>query len=127
MTTTGSGGNYGRLTDTSRTVTWTNGTPQTSNGGDHAYIWANGAANTGYTFTVPADKTLRTLTIYAGGINTTAKLTAHLSDGTAADYVSTVSGVGLYTNTFTITYAARVRRADPDDHLSEDREPRRKD
>ena len=56
--------------------------------------------------TVPADTTTRTLTIYAGGINTTSSLTAHLSDSSAGDYIATAGATGLYTNVCTITYHA---------------------
>ena len=90
------------------TVTWTNGTPQTSNGGDHAYIWANGELNTGYSFTVPADTSVPAHPdrVRQQRVNTTGKLTAHLSDGSAADFVATPSGAGLYNNVYTITYGA---------------------
>ena len=44
--------------------------------------------------------------IYAGGINTTGKLTAHFSDGSPADFVATPSGTGHYTNLYTITFSA---------------------
>ena len=64
------------------------------------------ALNSGYSFTVPADTTTRTLTVYAGGINTTSSLTAHLSDGSSADVVLTAGTAGLYTNQYTITYHA---------------------
>jgi hypothetical protein len=44
--------------------------------------------------------------VYAGGYGTQGTLTAHLSDGSAADYTVTASGAGTYTNLYTITYSA---------------------
>jgi hypothetical protein len=106
VSTVGTGGSYGGYSDPSRSVSWTDGTPTSSDANEHGYIWNNGAANTGYSFTVPADTTTRTLVVYAGGINTTSSLTAHLSDSTAADYSVSTGQAGLYTNVYTITYHA---------------------
>jgi hypothetical protein len=106
VTTVGTGGVYGGYSEGARAVSWTGGSPTASDTNDHGYIWANGALNTGYSFTVTADTTTRTLILYAGGINTSSSLTAHLSDGSAPDYVATAAGVGLYTNVYTITYHA---------------------
>ncbi len=99
-------GNVGSYYDPSRSVTWSDGAPTAANSGDNAYIWANNAIGAGYSFTAPADTTTRTLYIYAGGYSSGATLTAHLSDGSAADVVLTSSGTGLYTNLYTITYQA---------------------
>ena len=106
VTVVGAGANFGGYSDSSRNVTWTDGTPTGADTNEHGYIWTNGAVNTGYSFTVPADTTTRTLTIYAGGININSSLTAHLSDGSAADVVLTAGQSGLYTNVYTITYKA---------------------
>ncbi len=105
-TVVGAGANSGGYTDASRNATWTDGSPTASDNNDHGYIWSNGALNTGYSFTAPADTTTRTLTIYAGGNNVSTSLTAHLSDGSAADYTVTSGVSGLYTNVYTITYKA---------------------
>ena len=105
VTTIGSGV-YGQSHNASRNVTWTDGTPLASDSGDDAYIFANSALGAGFSFTVPADTTTRTLYVYAGGYSDEMTLTAHLSDGSAADYVATASGSGLYTNLYTITYKA---------------------
>ena len=105
VTTIGSGV-YGQSHNASRNVTWTDGTPLASDSGDDAYIFANSALGAGFSFTVPADTTTRTLYVYAGGYSDEMTLTAHLSDGSAADYVATASGSGLYTNLYTITYHA---------------------
>jgi hypothetical protein len=99
-------GNYGSYFDASRDVIWSDGTPQASNPGDHAYLWASNAIGAGYSFTVPASTITHTLYVYAGGYSSGATLTAHLSDGSAADYVATASGSGLYTNLYAITFTA---------------------
>ena len=99
-------GSVGGYTDSSRSVNWTNGTPTKTNTGDRGYIWANNALGAGFSFTVPADTTTRTLYVYAGGYSSGGQLTAHLSGGSAADYVVSSSGSAIYTNLYTITYAA---------------------
>ena len=43
----------------------------------------------GFTFTAPADATLRTLIVHVGGWHSGGTLIAHLSDGSAADYTDT--------------------------------------
>ena len=106
VTVVGTGANVGGWHDSSRASTWTGGSPTASDTNDSGYIWSNGALNTGYSFTVPADTTSRTLTVYAGGYGTVSSVRAHLSDGSAADYVATASGAGTYTNIYTITYSA---------------------
>jgi len=99
-------GSYGAWSDPSRDVSWTDGSPLTSDSGDDSYIWASNALGAGYSFTVPASTTAQTLYVYAGGYSSGATLTAHLSDGSSADYVATVSGSGIYTTLFTITFNA---------------------
>lgn len=99
-------GSYGAWHDSSRSVSFTGGTPLASDGGDQSYIWANNSIGAGYSFTVPADTTARTLYVYAGGFSSGATLTAHLSDGSSADFVATSSGNGIYSNLYTINYQA---------------------
>jgi hypothetical protein len=88
-------GNWGVWHDNSRSVTWTNGAPTASLTNEHDYVYTNSALGSGFAFLAPADTTVRTLKIYCGGNATTGTLTAHLSDGSAADYVSSQSGSGL--------------------------------
>jgi hypothetical protein len=106
VTVVGTGANSGGYYQPSRSSIWTDGTPTKANTGDDGYIWSNGSLNTGFSFTVPASTTAQTLYIYAGGYGTSSSLTAHLSDGSAADYVATASGSGLYTNFYTINFKA---------------------
>jgi hypothetical protein len=45
--------------------------------------------------------------VYVGGWNSGGRLVAHLSDGSAADYVNTaISATGQYDAVFTLTYRA---------------------
>lgn len=83
-------------------VTWSDGTPDATPTPDpEGYIVfcsaPSGPANTGMSFTVPADTNLRTLDVYVavsnnGTTTTSGKLTATLSDASAGPYVDT--GVG---------------------------------
>jgi hypothetical protein len=109
LTPVGSCSNYGNWYTTNRNVSWTDGTPTTSNADDQYYIWCNGTTGQGWSFTVPADTTTRTLNILWGGANSAAvKLVAHLSDGTATDYTDalTLPASGNPTQLETITYHA---------------------
>jgi hypothetical protein len=68
--------------------TWTNGTPDAgaTNSTTGVYIWG---INNGFTISAPADATVRTLTVYVGVYRSQGKMVAHLSDGSAADYLDT--------------------------------------
>jgi hypothetical protein len=69
-------------------------------------VYVGGLGN-GFQISAPADTTTRTLTVYVGGYASGGKLTAHLSDGSAADYGSTsLSGSGHYDGVYTLTYKA---------------------
>jgi len=61
----------------------------------------------GFSLTVPADTSQRTLVLYLGAWRTTGRLVAHLSDGSSPDYVNTsltnssgATTVGAYTLTY---------------------------
>jgi PKD repeat protein len=69
-----------------RTVKWSDGTP-TATGSTSTGISMSGTGN-GFQISAPADTTTRTLTLYLGALNATGTLTAHLSDGSAVDFVS---------------------------------------
>jgi hypothetical protein len=65
--------------------------------------------NNGFRLTAPADSTVRTLKVYVGAYRTRGQFVAHLSDGSAADYVDTslVNSSGATTlGVYTLTYAA---------------------
>jgi YD repeat-containing protein len=62
----------------------------------------------GFRITAPADTTSRQLMLFVGGWASAGKLTAHLSDGSAADFVdsSYSSSSGIYQANYTLTYHA---------------------
>ena len=110
VSTFGSGLNTGTWHDSSRNFSWSNGTPTASASDSQTYIWDNGSNGSGFSFTVPADTTTRTLTVYAGGANggVSGTLQASLSDNSASAYSSSFgpTGSSLLTNIYTITYHA---------------------
>ena len=88
-----------------RTVTWTDGAP-TASGSSTQGIFRAGIG-TGFEVTAPADDTVRILTVYVGGWNSTGQLTATLSDGSAPAYVSPLlNGGAQYNGTYQLTYRA---------------------
>ncbi len=105
VSTVGSGG-FGGYFNSSRNSSWSDGSPTSSDGGDDGYIWANNNLGAGYSFTVPASTTQHTVYIYCGGYSSGSTLTAHLSDGSAADYSVSSSGSSTYTNLIAVTYKA---------------------
>jgi len=97
--------NVTTYTNDPRSFVWSNGTP-TASGNDAGGATASGAG-AGFTFTVTADTTTRTLLVYIGGSGTTGRLTAHLSDASAADYVDTsLGGTGRYDGVYTLVFHA---------------------
>ncbi len=89
-----------------RTLTWNDGSPTTS--GSTTSGAAISGTGAGFSISAPADKTSRTLRIYAGAVSASGKLTARLSDGSAADFVSTITPTktGRYNVVYTLTYKA---------------------
>jgi hypothetical protein len=104
--------------DDSRPISWTDGSPQSgaTNNRNGLYVdygtYVSSGRN-GFSFTAPADGTLRTLTVHVGGWSATntsgsgGTLTAHLSDASAPDFVdSTAPVIGSYDRNYTLTYKA---------------------
>jgi hypothetical protein len=94
--------------------TWTDGTPQASGTAVTEGIAEQAttpAVGQGFQFTLPADTTSRTVTIYWGGNSCATQLVATLSDGsaTAVTHTPTATGAGNpgYYST-TLTYAANA-------------------
>jgi FG-GAP-like repeat len=89
-----------------RALSWTDGTAVGSSSNNRNGFYINGVGN-GFSFTAPADTTLRSLVVHVGGYNSGGNLTAHLSDGSATDYtdVTIVSGV-QYDRNYTLSYQA---------------------
>ncbi|GGP18931.1 beta strand repeat-containing protein [Silvimonas iriomotensis] len=98
-------GTVTRYNNDPRALSWTDGTPTaTGSNGDGVYI---SGTNNGFSITAPADTTSRILVVHVGGWNSGGKLTAHLSDGSAADFVDTTTTVtGQYDRNYTLTYKA---------------------
>lgn len=83
---------------------WSDGTP-TPKANTTSGVYVNGA-NSALTISAPADKTTRTLRLYLTHYNSTARLVAHLSDGSAADYTATLTtGANSYYRV-TLSYRA---------------------
>jgi PKD repeat protein len=89
-----------------RTLSWNDGEPIAS-GSNNSGVATSGTG-AGFSITAPADTTTRTLRIYAGAIGVPGMFRAHLSDGSAADFVSTTTANkwGKYDVTYTLVYRA---------------------
>ncbi|MEO8367702.1 MAG: Ig-like domain-containing protein [Candidatus Solibacter sp.] len=90
--------------------TWTDGTPTAtaSATASSTGLYVSGQ-NNGFSLSVPADTTQRTVVLYLGAWRNTGRLVAHLSDGSAPDYVDTslTNNAGSTTvGAYTLTYQA---------------------
>ena len=91
--------------DDPRSFTWTDGTPN-ANGTDSTGATTSGTG-AGFSFSVAADTTTRTLLVYVGGLNSAGALSAHLSDSSAPDLINLpLSGSGRYDGFYTLVYKA---------------------
>jgi hypothetical protein len=89
-----------------RTVSWSNGQPTASSTSNRNGIYISGTGQ-GFSFTAPADTTLRTLVVHVGGYKSGGILTAHLSDGSASDFIDvTPLATGQFDRNYTLTYQA---------------------
>ncbi len=89
-----------------RPLSWTDGTPTASsiNNENGLYIGGNG---NGFSFTVPADTGTRTLAVHVGGWESGGTFTAHLSDGSVADFTDTTPNTAAqYDRNYTLVYNA---------------------
>jgi hypothetical protein len=90
-----------------RALSWTDGTPSTS-GSNSNGVYVNFLQN-GFSFTAPADGTVRNLTIHLGGWFSGGTLRAHLSDSSASDYLDITTPVnGPYDRNYTLTYSSAL-------------------
>ena len=102
--------NYGtssQYTNNSYAVSWTDGTPTASNTGTTKGEQAYAGSGSGFSFTVPASSTYRTVKVYVGGTNVTGQLTAQLGDYTVTYTSPTISSgtnASMY-KVYTLTYA----------------------
>ncbi len=100
------GGAQVRTTTGAKGLSWSSGTPTASVSGTKTGVAVAGAGN-GFSLSLPADAQARTVRIHVGGNNSAATFTAHLSDGSAADYTNSVSlSAGSYARQYTISYRA---------------------
>jgi hypothetical protein len=88
-----------------RAATWTDGTPTESISGEAGYYYTE-ALESGWSFTVPASTTPRTLYVYCGGWGVFHTLSAHLSDWSSPDYVNVYQHGQNYQNLYQIDYQA---------------------
>jgi lysophospholipase L1-like esterase len=106
------GGTYGTFSEAARNITWTDGTPVGSGTNDQGYIWCNDTQDAGWTFTVPADTTSRTLNVLFGGATgASVTISAHLSDRSAPDVQSTQTITGGTLSLGTFSYHAATTGA----------------
>jgi hypothetical protein len=90
-----------------RPINWTDGTPSATGTNDITGVFIAGIGS-GFQMSAPADTKPRTLLVYVGGWVSSGKLVAHLSDGSAPDFVnsSISSTTGQYDAVYTLTYHA---------------------
>lgn len=96
--------------DNANGYTWSDGVPEVAVTNTPTGVWAYGVPNigSGFRFTVPADRTLRTLKVYVGVFAGVGQFEARLSDGSAPGYtnaslINIRNGPG---RVYTINYAA---------------------
>ena len=95
-------------TDDPRALSWTDGPtgPFAETPGSGSGLYVSGIGN-GFSISVPADATVRALTVYVGGLDSSGTFTAHLSDGSAPDFTDTTPAApGQYDRAYTIYYSA---------------------
>jgi PQQ-like domain len=94
-------------TDNPFGFSWTDGTPTAQVTQTNTGLFVMGQKN-GFRITVPADRTPRTLTVYAGVFEAQASVTATLSDFSAPPVVDTsvIDAEGSLSVAYTITYRA---------------------
>jgi hypothetical protein len=89
-----------------RPVGWSDGTPTASSSNNRNGFYVVGPGK-GFSFTAPAGTVSRTLKVHVGGWNSGGMLIAHLSDGSAPDFVDVApTSGGQYDRNYTLTYQA---------------------
>ncbi|HTR53048.1 MAG TPA: hypothetical protein VMJ10_20275 [Kofleriaceae bacterium] len=92
--------------------TWRDGTPVAVEATpQYSGVWIDGAPN-GFATTAPAGASPHTLRVYVGGADATGTFTAHLSDGSAPDYVD-ANGLGSVAESWAGVYQLVYRSASP--------------
>ena len=86
---------------------WSDGAPTLAGTSNTNGVFVGGVQN-GFSFTVPADTTTRTLTVNVGGWSSGATLTARLSDDSAPVFVDARPVInGQYDRNYTLVYSAQ--------------------
>jgi hypothetical protein len=89
-----------------RALNWTGGTPTATGTNNLKGVYINAIGN-GFSISVPADTTSRTLILHVGGWLSGGTLTAHLSDGSAVDFMDTTAlNNNSYDRNYTLTFSA---------------------
>lgn len=105
VTQVGGSGSRVSITQVGVTASWANGTPDLSISETGTGTGVNGAA--ALQLTVPASPEPRTLDLYVGGKNSRGRITATLSDGSAAMYTDNqFSSSNAWHAKYTLTYSA---------------------
>jgi Secretion system C-terminal sorting domain len=100
------GGTASSYSDDLRNISWTGGSPAAT-ATNNKNGWYISGVNNGFSFTVPAGNGTNTLNVYVGGWNSSGKLTAHLSNSAAPDYVNTTAvAPAQYNAAYTLVYNA---------------------
>ena len=103
-----------------RPVNWSDGSPTLTSTGNQNGVYISGLGQ-GFSLTAPADTGARSLTVHVGGWFSGGTLTAHLSDGSAPDFVdATTAAGGQYDRNYTIGYHAGTSGAEFDRNLGDD-------
>lgn len=93
--------------ETSRALTWTDGTPNASGSTNQGIFNARTATNQGFSFTCPADTSSHRCIGYMSSYIGPSQVTVHLSDSSAADFVYTAPFTGgAGAETFNCQYKA---------------------
>lgn len=107
--------NVDEASDANVLLNWTNPSSGSSQTDNESYLINTGPANSGWKFTAPADTTERILYVVVGGrgahglidqFATSYSLTAHLTDGSAEDFVATAASIDQFRVLYTIKYKA---------------------
>ncbi len=101
------------VSNQARLISWTDGTPTANVTNDYGFVYAEAPSSRqgiGYSFTVKADTTVRTLYVLAGGYGTTPRLQAWLSDGSAVGVTNVTSpnSTTNYQRVYALVYQANA-------------------
>ena len=87
-------------------MSFSGGEPTASGGPSTANVFWWGVAGRGFSFTVPADTSTRTLKVYLGGWNSSGNLQVSSSDGSAPAVNLPLSGTSIYDRVATVVFSA---------------------